>query len=287
MSATSGNASETIIANNQTLLNINMSNVTKLTLTNYLMWKLQVNALLDGYALADHLHGSATIPPNTISVGDVTSENPDYVTWKCQDKLIYSALLGTISLAIQPILSRTTTACDIWSTLAQTYAKPSRGHIRQLKLLKNWTKGSSTIDRYLQGFTTGFDNLATLGKPNEDEDQIEMILEGLPDDYTSVVDQVEGRDTPPTIVDLHERLLNHEAKLLSAAVSPSVPATANMAQQHTKQQQLLWQQITQQVSQQWCLSATLATDTTPQQQPWTASLPWPLPILQCPRSLGL
>lgn len=78
------------------------------------------------------------------------------------------------------------------------------------------------------------DNLAILGKPIEHEDQIDLILEGLPDEYKPVIDQVEGRDQPPTITDLHERLLNHEAKLLSAAlVSSPLPVTANIAHQRS------------------------------------------------------
>lgn len=75
------------------------------------------------------------------------------------------------------------------------------------------------------------DQLAILGKAVDHEDQIDYILEGLPDEYKTVVDQIEGRDTPPTITELHEKLLNHEAKLLAATdVAPvSTPVTANAA----------------------------------------------------------
>ncbi|CAA7014678.1 unnamed protein product [Microthlaspi erraticum] len=65
------------------------------------------------------------------------------------------------------------------------------------------------------------------------EDQIDLILEGLPDEYKPIVDQVEGRDTPPSIIELHERLLNHEAKLLSNGLTPSFPAFGNVAQQRS------------------------------------------------------
>ena len=54
-----------------------MSQKSKLTDTNYLMWSLQVHALLDGYAVAGYL-----------------DEFPIR-----QDKLLYSALLGAISPA--------------------------------------------------------------------------------------------------------------------------------------------------------------------------------------------
>ena len=223
---------DAIHVNNHALLNINMVNVTKLTAMNYLMWKLQVHALVDGYGLASHLDGSTVIPSTTVTISDVVSQNPEFVLWHRQDKLIYSSLLGSISLNVQSTLSQTTTAAEIWSTLADTYAKPSRGHVKQLRdQLKNWTKASRTIDDYLHGLKTRFDNLASLGQPMQHEDQIELILEGLPEEFKSVADQIEGRDTSPTIAFVHERLLNHEAKLLSKAASSLLPITANVATQ--------------------------------------------------------
>ncbi|XP_010474301.2 PREDICTED: uncharacterized protein LOC104753802 [Camelina sativa] len=202
---------DTITINNQTLLHINMTNVTKLSPLNYLMWKLQVHALVDGYDLADYLDGSGKIPSATVTTEGVVSENPDYVNWKRQDKLIYSALLGSISLVVQPILSLTTTSCEIWNTIADTYGKPNRGHVQQIyDQLKAWTKGIVRLTM-------------------DHDDQIELILEGLPEEYRPIIDQVEGRDTSPTIAYVHERLLNREAKLLSKVVVTLLPVTANVA----------------------------------------------------------
>lgn len=193
------------------------------------MWSLQVHALFDGHDLAGYLDGSTIVLAPTITNNNEVTINPAYTFWKRQDKLIYSALLGAVSLTIQPILSRAATSAAVWKTLAETYAKPSRGHIKQLKTqLKNWNKGSRTIDEYVQGLTSRMDQLAILGKGMDHEDQIEVILEGLPEEYKPVIDQIEGRDIPPTITDLHERLLNHEAKLLALGASSSAPITANV-----------------------------------------------------------
>lgn len=199
-----------------------MNNVTKLTASNFLMWSRQVSALLDGYDLSGFLDGSAVPPPPTITnEGEVTS-NPDYLLWKRQDRLIYSGLLGAITVSIQPFLSTATTSAQIWETLSSTYAKPSRGHIQQLRQqIKSWTKGTMSIDDYFQGFKTWFDQVALLGKPYDIEDQIEFLLEGLPEDYKPVKDQIEGRESPPSLTEIHEKLLNHETKLLSKTTSSS------------------------------------------------------------------
>ena len=74
---------------------------------------------------------------------------------------------------------------------------------------------------YFHGLTTRFDQLALLGKPLDQEDQIEHIVEGLPEDYKTVADQIVGREAPPSLTEIHEKLLNHEAKL--QLISPLVP----------------------------------------------------------------
>lgn len=42
-----------------------------------------------------------------------------------------------------------------------------------------------------------------------------------------VTDQTKGRETPPTLTELHEKLINQEAKLLSSSQVSSFPITAN------------------------------------------------------------
>lgn len=236
--ATVSQNSDTMSLDSNKLVNINMTNVTKLSSSNYLMWSRQVHALVDGYDLGSFLDGSAVTPPPTITVADTVSANPAYAIWKRQDKLLYSALLGAIVVTIQPLLSRATTAAEIWETLASTYAKPSRGHVKHiLNQLKTWSKGTHSIDEYVQGLTTRFDQLALLGKIIDHEDQIDYVLQGLPEEYKSLVDQTESRDTPPSITELHEKLINHEAKLQTASNTSSLtplPITANYTNNRNK-----------------------------------------------------
>lgn len=233
-------SAETVEIGSKSILNVNMSNVTKLSARNYLMWSIQIQALLDGYNLSGHLDGTTPPPPATITNDGITTTNPEFTTWKRQDRLIFSGIIGAISPTVQPIVSTAKTVVDIWNTLAATYAKPTRGHIQQLKLqVKNWSKGTKTIDEYVQGLTTRFDQLALLGKPIEHEDQIEYILGGLNDDYKQVVDQLEGRDVTPSVTEVHEKLLNKEAKLLMlSSDAAAIPVTANVAStQHLRTQQ--------------------------------------------------
>lgn len=72
-------------------------------------------------------------PDATLNVEEAIVINPDYAAWKRQDKLIFTALLGAISSSIQLVVSRATTSAQVWHTLASTYAKPSRAHIKQVR----------------------------------------------------------------------------------------------------------------------------------------------------------
>lgn len=147
--------------------------------------------------------------------------------------MVFSALLGSISTTIQPLLSRATTAYQISETFAATFAKLTHGHIKQLRQqVKYWMKGTKTVDEYMQGLTTRFDQLAIMGKPYDIEDQVEFVIDGLPKEYKTVADQIESTDTTPTLTVIHERLLNHEAKLQASTLQQSViPISANVATQ--------------------------------------------------------
>uniref|UniRef100_A0A1J3CHT4 Retrovirus-related Pol polyprotein from transposon TNT 1-94 n=1 Tax=Noccaea caerulescens TaxID=107243 RepID=A0A1J3CHT4_NOCCA len=114
------NVTETISTTPHTLLTVNMSHVSKLTATNYLMWKIQIHALLDGYDLAGHIDGSTLIPAATTNNGDEILVNPEHTFWKRQDKLIFSSLIGAISPSLQPLVSRVVTSAEVWNTLALT-----------------------------------------------------------------------------------------------------------------------------------------------------------------------
>ena len=118
---------------------------------------------------------------------------------------------------------------EAWTVLANTYAKPSRGRIKQVKnLLKNPTKGTMTVTDFLHSVKARTDELAILGAPIEEEDLIENILDGLGDDYKQLVRAVQARDTSISFDELHEKLLSFEATLSATTKSEiHLPITAN------------------------------------------------------------
>ena len=144
--------------------------------------------------------------------------------------LIYNTLLGSITVSIQLILS--TITIQLKSGKLCRLSTPSRAYVisnnstRKSNSREEVTSNNSAINAYVQGFPTRFDQVALLGKPYDLEDEIYHILEGVQEEYKSIVDQIEGRKSTPTIVEIHEKVLNHEAKMQSKS-STIVPITAN------------------------------------------------------------
>lgn len=135
--------------------------------------------------------------------------------------------MGTLSPSLIPIVSQAATAKDLWNILAKTYAKPSRGHIKQLKdQLNNISKGNKTITEYMQAIKSCADHLAALGKSVDHEDLIDHVLAGLDESYKSVIDAVNGRDNSISFEELHEKLINKELTIQQRRSDSSLSASA-------------------------------------------------------------
>ncbi|KAI4347888.1 hypothetical protein L6164_008664 [Bauhinia variegata] len=184
------------------LVVVMLSNILKLTSTNYLSWKLQIEATLFGYGLFKYLDGTFPAPPTTITMETVSEPNPAYLTWVRQDKLLFGALIGTLEPTLVPLISRSRTTQEVWDTLAHTFARLTRGHIKQLK--------------------TTFKALT-----KDPEDITDKVLESLDSTFQGVIDAVHARDTPISFDELHEKLLNRELMAKSQPIMPTLPASVH------------------------------------------------------------
>ncbi|KAL6320072.1 hypothetical protein AAG906_004470 [Vitis piasezkii] len=79
----------------------------------------------------------------------------------------------------------------------------------------------------MQSIKTRADELAALGKPLDQEDLIEKVLEGLDENYQSIIDAVNGRDSTISFDELHEKLINKELSLRNKISSSPLQASAH------------------------------------------------------------
>jgi hypothetical protein len=100
----SANSSLNIHSNQSPLLLLNnMSDLmsTKLDSTNYMIWKLQITAVLDAYSMLDHLDGSIPKPNQFLTTETgIQAVNPEFLVWSKKDKALLSLLYSTCSFAV-------------------------------------------------------------------------------------------------------------------------------------------------------------------------------------------
>ncbi|KAL4591550.1 hypothetical protein LXL04_004519 [Taraxacum kok-saghyz] len=149
-----------------------------------------------------------------------------------QDRLLFGALVGTLSPSNVPLLTKATSSLEAWNILSETYAKPSRGHIKQLQhRLKQTTKTSTqSISDYMHSIKTIVDELSSLGKQMDQEDITDAILTGLDQtSYKTIIDTIHARDNSISFHELHKKLINHEFSLVQSPTAASTlhqPTTA-------------------------------------------------------------
>ncbi|KAK0598282.1 hypothetical protein LWI29_033262 [Acer saccharum] len=229
----SSSSAHDISSSGNTIISINIAAQAplKLTATNYRSWKLQFHTLLIGFDLMGFVDGKRPCPPTTTTLGDITTPNSTHNIWVRQDQLLLNAILGSISPCIIPFIASAKTSHDAWTALANTYAKPSRGHIMHLKgVLTNISKGSQSITEYMQHAKSVADELAMLDAPENPEDLTVKILNGLGVEFKDISSAVRARDSAISFEELHEKLLNSEALLKQDSTRlQQLPITANFA----------------------------------------------------------
>lgn len=118
-------------------LSSNFDFSTKLTVKNYLAWKLQVEALLNGYDPIKFIDGSHPCPLATIFNNAkplVIMPNPAHRTWIRQDRLLYGALEECSGVLLIVQFWESVHSPKIWGIFSPT---PELQRILGTRLLKH------------------------------------------------------------------------------------------------------------------------------------------------------
>uniref|UniRef100_A0A2N9JAC3 Retrotransposon Copia-like N-terminal domain-containing protein n=1 Tax=Fagus sylvatica TaxID=28930 RepID=A0A2N9JAC3_FAGSY len=182
------------VANNPSplLLLNNMSNLMsiKLDSMNYMLWKLQISAILDAYSMIEHLDGSTQQPRQFIITedGDQTL-NPAFLIWRKKGQ-------GITDLAsFNTVFSSTCHGCGI-----------------------------NHISRSLEQNTR--DKLSAVGVLVDNEELLHMILKGLPKEFAPFASAIRTRDDSISFEKLSVLLQTEEQSMAVASESFSNSALA-------------------------------------------------------------
>ncbi|GAU19342.1 hypothetical protein TSUD_336290 [Trifolium subterraneum] len=201
----------------------------KLDEKNYLLWNQQVN----GVITAHDLHRFIVNPQIPIQfasdadrVADRTSD--EYRQWIFKDQTLFTWLLSTLSDSVLPRVLGCKHAFQVWDQIHKYFHSVLQARARQLRSeLKNTKKASRSVGEYLLRIKSIVNSLLAVGDLVSDREQVDAILEGLPEEFNSFVMMVYSRFDTPTVEDVEALLLLQEAqfeKFRQELASPSVSA---------------------------------------------------------------
>uniref|UniRef100_A0A2N9GCI3 Integrase catalytic domain-containing protein n=1 Tax=Fagus sylvatica TaxID=28930 RepID=A0A2N9GCI3_FAGSY len=228
----SANSPITIPSNQSPLLLLNnMSNLmsTKLDSSNYMIWKLQITAVLDAYSMLEHLDGSIPKPNQFLTTETgIQAVNPDFLVWNKKDKALLTLLYSTCSSSVLAMVIGKSSSQEVWNTLEERFTSTARSNVLNLKLeLQSIKKtGNETVSTYLQRIKTVRDKFSAVGVHSDHEELIHVILKGLPKEYAPFASAIRTRDTILPLEKLSVLLQTEEQSMSEATESLSNSALA-------------------------------------------------------------
>ena len=163
----------------------------------------------------------------------------EFSNWEQQDNLLLLWLLASLSESVRIHMVGCVFAYQVWEKIEKFFASQTRARIRQLKTQLCNTKKSGSMTTYLLNVKKVIDQLAVIGSPVSTDEHIEVLLDGLPAEYNSVVTSIISRLDPYSIDEMEALLLAIESRiekcnqLKVASSNLALPVQANVAQTST------------------------------------------------------
>ena len=131
-------AAGSIPVNTSLLLLSKMSSMmtVKLDYGNYVIWKHQIEVILDTYSMIDVLDDLISALDRFLkdSSGNFTAEiNPAFIAWKNREQAMFTFLNSTLSPAILALIVGQKSARGVWKVLEKRFASVSRSHVMSLR----------------------------------------------------------------------------------------------------------------------------------------------------------
>ena len=187
----------------------------KLDEENFHLWRQQIEPFINAHDLT-HFVVCPEIPVQFLADEDRRSGkvNPAYSSWRLRDQMLLSWLQSTLTKEILARVLGANHAYELWDKLFAYFQKQTRAKARHLRVeLRSCSLESSTIKEYLLRIRTIADSLASIGDPVPMNQHIDVILEGLPQDYAHVVSVIESKFELMDIDEVEALLLAHELRM--------------------------------------------------------------------------
>lgn len=137
----------------------------------------------------------------------------EYQRWIVQDQMLFTWLLSSLPDSILPRVLGCKHNYQVWDAIHKHYFPLMMAKVRQLRSdLKNTKKGSQSISEHVLKIKNIVNSLLTIGETVSEQDQVDAILEGLPEEYNHSVMMVYARVDSTTVADVESLLLIQESQ---------------------------------------------------------------------------
>jgi hypothetical protein len=138
------------------------------------------------------LEGSDSLTSKTLAAEDenkkkITIPNPAYDTCIMRDQQVVSYLVNSLSEVLLQVFGLTH-AADVWTALHEIYSSQSKSRVSTIRgALTNTKKLDMTAQQYITKMKGFASELAAAGKPVDDDELKDYILNGLDCSYNGLV----------------------------------------------------------------------------------------------------
>lgn len=101
------------------------------------------------------------------------------------------------------------TASEVLRALEGMYSTQSRARVTNIRMqLESLKKGIMIVVAYFNKMKTIGDEIASTGKPIDNDEMVSFLMNDLDYDFNSIVSSVLGRSDPISINDLHAQVMS-------------------------------------------------------------------------------
>jgi histone deacetylase 1/2 len=187
----------------------------KLDDKNFLSWKQQIEGVIRSHKLQSFIV-NPKIPDQFLSDEDRESGsvNPEYSSWEQQDSALFTWLLSSLSDSLLPTVVNCVHSYQVWNEINDFHSAQMQAQSTQLRSeLKSLVKGSLTTSEYLRKIKSIVNTLISIGDPVSFRDHLDLIFDGLPEEFSPLMALVFNRGIPCSINDVESMIVSHEARL--------------------------------------------------------------------------
>ncbi len=184
-----------------------LPSIDKLDGSNWSHWKVQLTNYLKARKLWKLCLGTETLGPQS------TAQQAE--DFEVKVARVMSVLCQTVSTQyLYLVTSQTVTSPkEAWDALVGQFERPSLSNKLSLKsqLFGLFKRPDHSLEEHLKFLTELVEQLAALGSPVEEQDQVVILLRSLPDEF-EVLSEAYMAKGDVRMPELREALLSHEAR---------------------------------------------------------------------------